>query len=85
MHDGDLQGESDLPLVDLSVGNDLLHRFQSQVRQEIATHLAEGRPVYGCGLGQETGVLYMRLPDGRRVEYRYAADGTRQIVRDIAS
>lgn len=85
MRDGDLQGEADLPLVDLSMDNDLLHRFQSQVRREIATHLAEGRPVYASGLGQETGVLYMRLPDGRRVEYRHAADGTRQIVRDLAS
>jgi hypothetical protein len=68
---------------DLTAGRaEMLRRFRSGVRREVATHLSTGHPVFSCGLGDETGHLFMRLPDGRRLEYRVAADGTREIVHD---
>ena len=77
--------EADVVLMNLDLNDDeLLRRFRSRVRQEIATHLSSGQPIYYCGLGEDAGKLFMRLPDGRRVEYRLAEDGTREIVRDVA-
>lgn len=79
-----IPSESDVVLLDLSVNDDeLLRRFRVRVRQEIATHLSSGQPIYYCGLGDDTGKLFMRLPDGRRFEYRLANDGTRVIIRDV--
>lgn len=79
-----LPSERDAILVDLSVSDDeMLRRFRSRVRQEIATHLSLGQPIYYSGLGEETGKLFIRYPDGRRVEYRIAPDGTREVVRDV--
>jgi hypothetical protein len=59
-------------------------RFREQVQREIAAHLAGGNPVFYGGQGDEAGKLFMRMPDGRRYQYRLRADGTREIVRDLA-
>jgi hypothetical protein len=59
-------------------------RFREQVRREVAAHLAAGRPVFSCGLGEDAGKLFMDTPDGRRYEYRRRSDGTREIIREVA-
>lgn len=50
---------------------------QAGLKQEIATHKANGRPIFYS----RDGVLIMELADGRCFEYRRREDGTREIIR----
>jgi len=71
---------------DFVEGRDEMTRlFQEQVRQDIAEHLAAGRPVYYGGTGVEAGKLFVQEPDGRHYEYRVLEDGSREIVREVQS
>ena len=49
---------------------------QAGLKQEIATHKANGRPIFYS----RDGVLIMELADGRCFEYRRREDGTREII-----
>ncbi len=74
----------DLLGADFVEGRDEMTRlFQAQVRQDIAEHLAAGRPVYYGGMGAEANRLFVHMPDGRRFEYRVREDRTREIVREV--
>lgn len=76
--------ETDVAMADLTASREeLVHRFRVGVRRELATQLSSGHPIFYCGLGEETGKLFMRMPDGRRFEYRVTEDGTREIVREV--
>ena len=50
---------------------------QAGLKKELATHKANGRPIFYS----RQGVLIMELADGRCFEYRYLKDGTREIIR----
>lgn len=54
---------------------------QEEVKKEIAFHKAAGNPVFYS----RNGVLVMELADGRCFEYRRQKDGTREIIRELAS
>lgn len=54
---------------------------QEEVKKEIAKHKAAGNPVFYS----RNGVLVMELADGRCFEYRRQKDGTREIIRELAS
>lgn len=59
--------------------------FQEAVQGAVAAHLADGSPIYYGGTGAEAGKLFMRLPGGRRFEYRLHEDGTREVIREVPS
>ena len=63
--------------------DEIVRRFRAGVQAEVAAQLAAGHPVFSCGLGADTGKLFMDMPDGRRFEYQVRADGTRDIVREV--
>jgi hypothetical protein len=67
----------------LAPGDELMRRFRSGLRRELAAQLAAGYPVYSGGIGQEAGMLIVHLPDGRLCEYRVREDGTHEIVREL--
>lgn len=52
---------------------------QAGLNQEIATHKANGRPIFYS----KDGILIMELADGRCFEYRHLQDGTREIIREV--
>ncbi len=64
---------------------ELARLFREAAQQAVAAHLAAGRPVYYGGEGDEAGKLFMRLPDGRRFEYRLRVGGTPEIVREVGT
>jgi len=63
-------------------GDALLQIFRAAVREEVAAHLAAGHPVFSCGLGDEAGKLFMRMPDRRRFEICPHTDGSYDILRE---
>lgn len=76
----------DLLGADFVAGRDGLARlFREGAQRAVAEQLAGGRPVFSPGtMGDETGKLFMRTPDGRRFEYRMYPDGSREIVREVS-
>lgn len=60
-----------------------IERCREYLRRELAAHLAAGYPVYSGGTGPEAGMLIVRMPDGRRYEFRGREDGTDEIVREL--
>ena len=59
-------------------GKDLERLAQEGVKQEIAKHKANSRPIFYS----RQGVLIMELADGRCFEYRLRSDGTEEIIRE---
>lgn len=56
--------------------DDVLRLFRLAVQEDVAMHLATGDPVFSCGLGDETGKLFMHSADGRRIEVRRRSNGS---------
>ncbi len=52
---------------------------QAGLKKEIATHWANGRPIFYS----RDGVPLVELADGRCFEYRHLKDGTREIIREV--
>ena len=49
----------------LDNAGEITARFQAQVQQEIAGHLAAGRPIFFGGVSDQADKLYMRTPDDK--------------------
>ena len=72
----------DLLGTDFATGRaELAQAFREEAQRAVAEQLAAGLSVYSCGTGAETGKLFVRLPNGRRFEYRVLPDGTEEIIR----
>jgi hypothetical protein len=56
--------------------DDVVRLFRVAVQEDVAMHLAAGDPVFSCGLGDETGKLFMHTPDGRRIEVHRRSNGS---------
>lgn len=63
--------------------DELVRRFRKGVRRAVALQLSHGHPVYSGGAGADAGKLFMRMPDGRLLEYRADPDGTRTVLHEL--
>jgi len=63
---------------------ELARLFRAAVQEAVAAHLAAGSPVFSCGLGEETGKVFMHTPDGRRFEVRRGSDGSYDRLADAS-
>ena len=55
---------------------EILRLFRGAVQEDVAAHLTAGDPVFSCGLGDETGKLFMHTPDGHRIEVGRRSNGS---------
>jgi hypothetical protein len=53
---------------------------QDGLKQEIATHKANGHPIFYSW----DEISIMELPDGRRFEYKLDESGTEKIIRELS-
>jgi hypothetical protein len=60
-------------------GKELEQLAQEGVKQEIAKHKANNRPIFYS----RQGVPLVELADGRCFEYRLRPDGTEEIIREV--
>jgi hypothetical protein len=58
----------------------LTHLVQEGLQQEIATHKANGHPIFYSG----DEISIMELPDGRCFEYKLDESGTEKIIRELS-
>lgn len=78
--------ESDIGTVEADVmlnDDELMRRFRTYVRRDLATQLAAGHPVYYGGIGEDADKLFVHLPDGRRFEYHVTTDGAHEMIREL--
>ncbi|MGL5833187.1 MAG: MmgE/PrpD family protein [Waterburya sp.] len=57
----------------------LTHLAQEGLNKEIATHKANGHPIFYS----YEGISIMELPDGRRFEYKLDESGIEKIIRSL--
>ena len=87
MRDAQVRDQWTLDLLgaDFAAGReDLAQAFREEAQHAVAEQPAAGLPVYSCGIGAETGKLFVRVPASRRFEYRILPGGTEEILREVA-